>query len=102
MAPRAPETMDAFVERLQRAAERGVRQVPFGEHHWSHVACEEDGVWRLRQWVLDEKKAEEHRRTHGRFMPEDAEMLSEPGPAVLLEEATLPDFIVRLRKHWPL
>lgn len=102
MAPRAPESPDAFVQRLQAAVDNGARQVPFGVHHWSHVVCAEDGAWRLREWVLDVEKAKAYQETHGIFMPEHAEMLSAPGPKVLLEAATLPDFIALLRQRWPL
>lgn len=99
MAPRAPESFAHLVGRLRRAAAEGRRQVAFqarGMSHCTHVVVVEDGRWRLRRWWLDPHKAEAYLKAHGRFMPEDAEAISEPGPEVLLEADDLEAFIVAL------
>jgi hypothetical protein len=102
MAPRPLESREAFIARLRAAADR-VASAPlrFGGHHFSHVVVVEDGVWRVRRLVLEMARAEAFRAQHGRFMPEDAEALSEPGH-VVLEAPTLEGLIAALPRRWPM
>ena len=52
--------------------------------------------------VLDRARADQYMQEHGRFMPEDAEGLSEPGP-VVLEAGSLEQLITLLRAaSWPM
>lgn len=104
MAPRPLETRDQLVERLRRAGNR-VAKTPlrFGGHHHSHVVVVERGVWRVRRLVLDRAKADAYLAEHGMFMPEHAEMLSEPGPEVVCEASSLEGLIAAmLAMKWPL
>jgi hypothetical protein len=104
MAPRPLESRDDFIARL-RAAAGHVKKRPlgFGASHYSHVVVVEAGVWRVRPLVLDRARADAYLAEHGRFMPEHAEMLSEPGPKIVLEAASLEDLITALRSApWPL
>lgn len=104
MAPRPLETRDGFIHRLRAAADRVAQQpVGFGGHHFTHAVVVEDGVWRIRRLHLDRAKADAYRAEHGMFMPEHAEMLSEPGPEVVLAAASLDELIDGLRAlPWPL
>lgn len=100
MAPRMPESLKDFANRFRAAADRGDSQIRFGLHHYSHAIVLEDGVWRVRGLVLDRAKAEAYRAEHGMFMPEHAEMLSEPGPDILFE-GTVDEILAKLPKIWP-
>lgn len=101
-----PESRDGFIARLRaRRADSGAAFEPlaFGVHHFSHVVVVEDGIWRIRRLTLDPAKADAHRAAHGVFMPEHAEMLSEPGPEIVLEADSLEALITTLRSvPWPL
>lgn len=102
MAPRPLEPRDAFITRLRDDAAAGRLPVGFGGHHFTCAVVHEDGVWRIRRLHLDRARAEAYRAEHGMFMPEHAEMLSEPGPIVVLEAASLEDLITGLRAlPWP-
>lgn len=64
---------------------------------------QQEGAWRVRRLELAAGVAEAHLRDHGRFMPEDAERLSEPTGAVVLEAPTLEELIRLLEAApWPL
>jgi hypothetical protein len=52
--------------------------------------------------VLDRAKADEHLAKHGMFMPEHAEMLSEPGDEVLLAADSREALAAALLVAWPL
>lgn len=103
MAPRPLESLDAFITRLQRAAPTVAEHpVRFGGHHHSHAVVLEAGTWRVRPLVLERAKADAFLAEHGRFMPEDAEALSEPGDPVALEAPTLDELIAAIRtRPWP-
>ena len=100
MAPRPLETFEQFKKRLRAAAKRGETQVRFGGHHHSYAACLEDGTWRVRRLVLDQAKADAYLAQHGTFMPEHAEMLSEPGPDFEFD-GTLDEVLNGLAVIWP-
>lgn len=104
MAPRALESKAQFLERLKRAAkalEKG--PVGFGQHHFSHAVVFEDGRYRVRRLVLPPGKAEAYLKEHGMFMPEHAEMLSEPSGEIVLEAETLEGLISVIEKaRWPM
>ena len=104
MAPRPLETRDQFIARLRQAHARGAcPELRFGGHHYTHAVVVEGGVWRVRPLVLERAKADAYLAEHGMFMPEHAEMLSEPGPEVLLEASSLDALCVALRAGpWPL
>ncbi len=75
----------------------------FGSPHHTHVVVHEDGWWRVRRLTLDPDKARAYLEKHGMFMPEHAELLSEPGPQVVLEAASLPALIAAIEVAvWPL
>ena len=97
MAPRMPETLKDFAKRFRAAAKAGETQIRFGRHHYSHAIVLEDGVWRVRGLVLDDAKVEAYRAQHRTFMPEHAEMLSEPGPIVVFE-GTIDEVLAKLPK----
>jgi hypothetical protein len=103
MAPRPLESRDQLIARI-RAAGPAIARTPlrFGGHHFTHVVVVEDGLWRVRPLTLDRDKAEAYMKEHGMFMPEHAEMLSEPGPVVLLEADSLEGLIAEIaRAPWP-
>jgi hypothetical protein len=104
MAPRPLEPLDAFITRLRRAAPLAPgAQVRFGGHHFSHAVVMEDGRWRVRPLVLDRAKADAFLKEHGHFMPENAEMLSEPGDPVRFEADSLEGLIALLEgAKWPM
>ncbi len=103
MAPRPLETREGFIARL-RAAEADVPTQPvgFGQHHFSHVVVVRDGQWQVRRLVLDRARADAYRAEHRTFMPEHAEMLSEPGPDVEIAADSLEGLITKLQaSRWP-
>lgn len=98
MAPRALETLDQFITRLRQAhARKACPEVRFGGHHYTHAVVVEDGVFRVRPLILDRARADAYMAEHRSFMPEHAEMLSEPGPEVLLEASSLDGICEALR-----
>lgn len=99
MAPRPPESFESFEARLRAALAGGVAVVRFGRHHHDRAVCLEDGRLRLRRLEVSDADAAEHRRVHGRYMPEDAERLARPG-ALLLEVDDLDALLDRLRATW--
>lgn len=104
MAPRPLETRDGFIERLRGAAGSVARQpLGFGGHHFTHAVVVEDGVWRIRRLWLDPVRVEAYRANHSIFTPEHAELLSAPGPEVVLAAASLEELITALcDRPWPL
>ena len=104
MAPRALETKAQFIARLRKQAGTiATQRVGVGMHHWSHMVVFEEGVFRLRRLVLPKEKVEAYRKEHSSFMPEHAEMLSEPTGAIELEAPTLEGLISKLESfRWPL
>ena len=103
MAPRPLESREALLARI-RAAGRSIAREPlrFGGHHFTHVVVVEGGRWRVRRLVLDPEKGRAYLKEHGMFMPEHAEMLSEPGP-VVLEADSLDGLLAALAAaRWPL
>lgn len=104
MAPRALESRDQLIARLRAAGDAIARRpLRFGGHHFTHVVVVEDGRWRVRRLTLDRAKADAYMAEHGMFMPEHAEMLSEPGPEIALEADSLEALIAALKAApWPL
>jgi hypothetical protein len=103
MAPRPLESRDQLFARI-RAAGPAIARTPlrFGGHHFTHVVVVEAGRWRVRPLTLDRAKADAYMKEHGMFMPEHAEMLSEPGPDVLFESDSLEGLLAELtRAPWP-
>jgi hypothetical protein len=102
MAPRALESKESFLARLEKAAKAGATEVRFGQHHFSHAVCLEQGTWRVRRLFTDRAKAEAFLKEHGHFMPENNEQLAEPGPDVVLEAPSLDALLAAFRKGpWP-
>jgi hypothetical protein len=100
MAPRPLESKEQFLKRLRSA--KGKLPIGFGQHHFSHAVVEEDGVFRVRRLVLPKEKADAYLKQHGMFMPEHAEMLSEPTGEIVHEAATLEELIKKLEAgRWP-
>lgn len=104
MAPRPLESRDEVIARIRRAGQAIAREpLRFGGHHFTHVVVVEGGRWRIRRLALDPEKARAYLEEHGMFMPEHAEMLSEPGPQVTLEADSLEGLVAALKKaSWPL
>jgi hypothetical protein len=103
MAPRAIESRDQVVARLRGAAERGGEVMRFGGHHFTHVVVVRGGAWQVRRLVLDPAKGAAYLREHGMFMPEHAEMLSEPGDEVLVAAGSREGLIAAvLAGEWPI
>lgn len=103
MAPRLLESKSEFLERLRAGAGSLEKQpIGFGGHHFSHAVVQEEGVFRVRQLVLPKAKYEAWVKEHQSFMPEHAEMLSEPIGAIVLEAPTLEGLISQLEAgRWP-
>lgn len=104
MAPRPIESRDALIARLRAAGERTIDQpLRFGGRHFTHAVVVEHGAWQVRRLRLERAKAEAYLAEHGRFMPEHAEMLSEPGPDIVLTAASLEGLIAAIQAvAWPL
>jgi hypothetical protein len=104
MAPRPLESKAQFIARLRTQAKSlAKRHVGLGQHHWSHGVVLEEGMYRVRRLVLPKEKADAYIKEHRSFMPEHAEMLSEPTGAIVLEAPTLEGLIVKLEaSNWPL
>lgn len=76
MAPRPPESFDAFVARLRAAIAGGGVVVRFGQYHPSHAVCVEEGSVRVRRLEHTAEEAEAYLTQHGIFMPEHAAQIS--------------------------
>lgn len=97
MAPRPLETREALIARIRAAGARIAREpLRFGGHHHTHAIVVEGGRWQVRPLVLDIARADAYRAEHGMFMPEHAEMLSEPGPEVILDADSLEGLVAAL------
>ena len=102
MAPRALESREAFLVRLRAAVAEGATDVRFGQYHFTHAACFEGDVWRVRRLECAPEDAEAYLAEHGIFMPEHAEVLSKPGE-IVFEAASLDEVERALcDRAWPL
>lgn len=103
MAPRPLESKEQFLKRLRSQQATIAKQpVGFGQHHFSHAVVAEDGVFRVRRLVLPKEKADAYFKEHKMFMPEHAEMLSEPTGEIVHEAKTLDELIKKLEAgRWP-
>jgi hypothetical protein len=101
VAPRPPESFEAFVARLAKALKKGATEVRFGSHHFTHAVCVEDALLRVRRLEHSPEDAEAYLRQHGIFMPEHAEQISTPRTLVL-EAASLDALMKSLEARWPL
>ncbi len=104
MAPRPLESRAQFITRLRSQARTlGKQPIGVGQHHFSHAVVKEEDVFRLRRLVVNKEKYEAHMKEHRSYMPEHAEMLSEPTGAIVLEAPTLEELITQLEAaRWPL
>jgi hypothetical protein len=104
MAPRILESKAQFLERLKRGAQAlATGPIGFGQHHFSLAVVLEEGRYRVRRLVLPPGKAEAYLKEHGMFMPEHAEMLSEPIGEIVFEAETLEGLISLIEKaRWPM
>jgi len=101
MAPRTPESLEAFFERLERQVGKGEIEVRFGQYHATHAVCLEDRVFRVRRLELSQEEAHAYLEEHGVFMPEHAEFLSKPG-TLIHEVASLKDLKSWFKSQsWP-
>ncbi len=101
MAPRTPETLTEFIKRLTQAIEEERDEVRFGQHHFSHAICMEDGRFRVRRLESTPEEVEAFRKEHGYFMPENLEEISKPGELVH-EAENLVNLQAWLTSRWPL
>lgn len=104
MAPRALESKAQFIARLRSQAKSIATQpVGLGTHHFSHAVVLEEGLFRVRRLVLPKAKVDAYVAEHKSFMPEHAEMLSEPTGDVVFEAPTLEGLIAKFEAaRWPL
>lgn len=104
MAPRAPESKEWFIKRLRSTWKGdGSAEVRFGAPHFSHGVVLEDGKVRVRCLVMNEEKVTAYRAQHASFMPEHAEMLSDPTGAIVYEAESLEELVGLIeRGRWPL
>lgn len=101
MAPRALESKEQFITRLR--AEATSLPVGLGMHHFSHAVVHEEGMFRVRRLVLPRAKVDAYIKEHRSFMPEHAEMLSEPTGEIVFEAPTLEELIAKFETaKWPL
>lgn len=101
MAPRPPESLDAFLARLSERAATGVEVIPFGQYHHSHAVCREGELWRVRRLEHTSEEAEAYLAEHGYFMPESAEAISKPRTLVF-EASSLQELVAMFRERpWP-
>lgn len=99
MAPRAPESLTEFLDRLAASADGDV--IRFGQYHHSHAVCREDGLWRVRRLEHTQEEAEAYLAEHGYFMPESAEAISKPRTLVF-EASSLAELAAMFRaRPWP-
>lgn len=96
MAPRAPQTAASVIAQIKKYVDRG--PVRFGSPHHSRAALKEEGRYRVRALHLSREKADAYLKEHGMFMPEHAEMLSEPTGPIELDFATLDELVSALEK----
>lgn len=78
MAPLPSLTRESLLAQL-RHARLGATPWRFGSPHPTHAVVHEGGRFRLHVLSLTQARIDEFKRTHGRFMPEDAGEISEPG-----------------------
>ncbi|MFT3711020.1 MAG: hypothetical protein QM817_25620 [Archangium sp.] len=99
MAPRIRLTAAHVVAELKRHAKH-LEKTPyrFGSPHHSRAVVKEEGRFRVRLLELKREKADAYLKEHGMFMPEHAEMLSEPTGPIELDFATLDELISALEK----
>lgn len=104
MAPRPPESKDAFVKRLRSSWQKdGSARVGLGAPHHSHGVVLEGGRLRVRELELPKAKVDAYIAEHRTFMPEHAEMLSEPTGAIVYDAASLEELVQLIEAGpWPL
>jgi hypothetical protein len=104
MAPRAPESKDAFVKRLRASWKQdGSARVGLGAPHHAHGVVLEGGRLRVRELELPKAKVDAYVAKHRTFMPEHAEMLSEPTGAIVYDAASLEELVQLIEAgRWPL
>lgn len=104
MAPRAPESKDGFLKRLRSGWKKdGSARIALGSPHHTHGVVLEEGRLRVRRLVLAKEKADAYLAEHRTFMPEHAEMLSEPTGAIVYDAASLEDLVQLMEAgRWPL
>ena len=96
MAPRPQQSPSVVIAAIKKHIEKG--PVRFGSPHHSRAAMKEDGRYRVRLLALEKEKADAYMKEHGMFMPEHAELLSEPTGVIELDFATLEELISALEK----
>lgn len=104
MAPRAPESKDEFLKRLRASWKQdGSARVGLGAPHHSHGVVLEGGRLRVRGLELPRAKVEAYMAEHRTFMPEHAELLSEPTGAIVYDAASLEELVQLIEAgRWPL
>lgn len=104
MAPRILESKAQFLVRLKKSWKGdGSARIGVGQHHFTHGVVLEGGRLKVRRLVLPEGAAEAHLKKYGSFMPEHAEMLSEPTGEVLYDAASLDELLGLIEQgRWPL
>lgn len=104
MAPRILESKAQFLVRLKKSWRAdGSARIGVGQHHYTHGVVLEGGRVKVRRLVLPEGAAEAHMKKYGSFLPEHAELLSEPTGEVLYDAASLDELLTLIEKgRWPL
>lgn len=104
MAPRAPESKDEFLKRLRASwTADGTARVGIGSPHHSHGVVLQNGRLQVRRLELPKAKVDAYIAEHRTFMPEHAEMLSEPTGAIVYDAASLEELVGLIAAGpWPL
>ena len=104
MAPRAPESKEEFLKRLRVSWQKdGTARVGIGSPHHSHGVVLQNGRLQVRRLELPKAKVDAYIAEHRTFMPEHAEMLSEPTGAIVYDAASLEELVGLIAAGpWPL
>ena len=102
MAPVAPLGRDGAI----KLVESGRIPFWFGSPHPHVAVVEQDGVFRIRQLVIDQADAEESRREAmakgGSWMPEHYYALGKPTGEVYVEAKTREELVAEMKSmKWP-
>lgn len=83
--------------------EDGSARVGIGSPHHSHGVVLQNGRLQVRRLVLPKEKVDAYLAKHRTFMPEHAELLSEPTGAIVYDATSLEELVQLIEAgRWPL